>query len=413
MVMASPDCDVADYDAVIVGGGVIGMLSVAMLADAGLAAALITPDIDTRGPTGDIGAPCYAITPGSRAVLDAVGAWGRVDRSRVGRFDDMEVWDADSSGRIEFEPPVTHEGPMGWIIEHQNLIAALAATLEARASVSIHRQMMAELLPAPAPGVRLHDGSTVRARLVIGADGAGSAVREAAGIEVERIPYDQIAIVCNVVCDDAHAGVARQRFLVSGPLAFLPLPAPNSCSIVWSCTAELAKIIAADTDDVFCRRLEDALEHKLGEIRQVGPRASFKLERLRVTRSVLDHYVLVGDAAHVVHPLAGQGLNLGIMDVAALVECLGPRGTSLNWPPTAALRRYERWRASETLAMSLVTDGLNRLFQSDDRMVRTIRGAGLRMTDRMTAIKHWLIERAMGIDGDIPQIANPLRRGNV
>ena len=408
MVMTSPD-----YDVVVVGGGVVGMLSVAMLADAGLTAALITPDIDTRAPTGDIGAPCYAITPGSRAVLDAVGAWGRIDLSRVGRFDGMEVWDAGSSGRIQFDPPVTHVGPMGWIVEQQNLIAALAATLEARASVSIHRQTMAELLHAPSPGVRLQDGSTVRACLVIGADGAGSEVREAAGIEVERIPYDQIAIVCNVVCDKPHAGVARQRFLASGPLAFLPLAEPNCCSIVWSCSADLANSITADNDDILCRRLENALDHRLGEIRQVGPRASFRLERLRTTRYVLDNCVLVGDAAHVVHPLAGQGLNLGIMDVAALVECLGSRGTSLNWPRPAALRHYARWRASETLAMSLVTDGLNRLFQGDERTLGTIRGVGMRMTDRMTAVKHWLIERAMGIDGDIPKIANPLRIGDV
>ncbi len=402
MIATSPVHDVA-----VVGRGVIGVLSAAMLADAGHGVALIAPDTDTRAPSGAIGAQCYAITPGSRAVLDAVGAWRRLDHARVGHFDGMDVWDAGSNGRIRFDAPVTHDGPMGFIVEHQNLIAALTAALNERASVTVYGQAMADLLHADPPGVELEDGSAVHADLIVGADGAGSAVRQAAGIDVKRSRYEQIAVVCNVVCDEPHAGVARQRFLVSGPLAFLPLADPHSCSIVWSCSAELAQSVFADDDAVFCRRLEEAFEHRLGAIRDVGPRASFKLERLRVTRYIRDRCVLVGDAAHVVHPLAGQGLNLGIMDVAALVECVGPRGAAAVWPSGAALRHYARWRASETWAMDRVTDGLNRLFQHDERTVKAIRGAGMRMTDRMTGIKDWLIERAMGIDGDIPAIANP------
>ena len=401
----------SEYDVVVVGAGVVGMLSAALLADAGLTVAMIAPEFDTRAPTGDIEVRCYAITPGSRAVLDVAGAWTRVDRSRMGYFDRMDVWDAGSSGRMRFDAPMTHDGPMGWLVEHQNVIAALAALLKERSSVSIYNQAMTALLPAAGPGcrLRLQDGSTVCARLVIGADGADSAVREAAGIEVHRTPYDQIAVVCNVVCDLPHAHIARQRFLASGPLAFLPLAERNSCSIVWSCTSELAERIAADDDTAFCGRLEQALEHRLGRIREAGPRMSFGLERLRVTRSVLGNCVLIGDAAHVVHPLAGQGLNLGITDVAALCECIGTGGSSANWPRPAALRHYERWRASETLAMHLMTDGLNRLFQCDEQSLRSIRDLGMRLTDRMTTVKHWLSERAMGIDGDVPAIANPCR----
>ncbi len=296
---------------------------------------------------------------------------------------------------------------MGWIIEHQNLIAALAANLEGRRSVSFHRQPMTSLVASDRPVAVLKDGSTVRARLFVGADGAASRVRDAAGIAVERVGYEHTAVVCNVVSEKPHAGIARQRFLASGPLAFLPLADACCCSIVWSCTDELARAIEDDSDLSFCARLEKAIDGRLGAITRVGRRAAHPVERLRATRTVHGSCVLVGDAAHVIHPLAGQGLNLGFMDAAALVECIGRRTSANRWPQPAALRHYERWRASETLAMACVTDGLKRLFQSDAPPVRLLRGAGMRMTDRLPLLKGWMIERAMGIRGDLPRIARP------
>ena len=396
-----------EFDVAVVGGGVVGLLSAMLLAELSLEVAVIAEEFDPSPPVDDIELRCYAITPGSRAIFEAAGVWRDVDRSRVGEFYAMDVWDAASSGRIRFDSPVIHEGPMGWIIEHQNLIAALAAKLEGRGGVSVHRQAMTRLLPSDRPVAVLKDGSTVRARLFVGADGATSRVREAAGIAVERVDYEHTAVVCNVVSEKPHAGVARQRFLASGPLAFLPLADACSCSIVWTCTEELARAIEDDSDASFCARLETALEGRLGAITGASLRAAFPVERLRAKRTVHGSCVLVGDAAHVIHPLAGQGVNLGIIDAATLAECIGRRTSASRWPRPAALRRYQRWRASETLAMTFVTDGLKRLFQSDALPVRLLRGAGMRTTDRLPLVKEWMIERAMGTRGDLPRIARP------
>ncbi|MEE2982111.1 MAG: FAD-dependent monooxygenase [Pseudomonadota bacterium] len=396
-----------EFDVAVVGGGVVGLLSAVLLAELSLEVAMIAEEFDPSPPVGDIELRCYAITPGSRAILEALGVWRGVDRSRVGEFHSMCVWDAASSGRIRFDPPVIHEGPMGWIIEHQNLIAALAANLEGRGSVSFHRQAMTRLLASDRPVAVLEDGATVRARLFVGADGAASRVRDATGIAVKRAGYEHTAVVCNVVSEKPHAGIARQRFLSSGPLAFLPLADACCCSIVWSCTDELAREIKDDSNASFCARLETAIEGRLGAIKAVSPRSAFPLERLRAARSVHGSCVLVGDAAHVIHPLAGQGVNLGIMDAAALAECIGPSIGAAHWPRPAALRRYERWRASETLAMACVTDGLKRLFQSDASPVRLLRGAGMRMTDRLPLLKEWVIGRAMGTRGDLPRTVRP------
>jgi 2-octaprenylphenol hydroxylase len=366
---------------------------------------VLEPQRDATPPRGEMGVRTYALTPAARAVLEHIGAWQRLDRTRLGHFTRMEVWDARSRGRIHFDPPPAQRGPMGWIVEHQNLTAALAAAAATMPGLEWRPTAFAGVEGDGPLTITCGDGARLQAWLLVGADGAGSQVRAAAGIPVTRSPYGQRALACNVVTQRPHGNVARQRFLPTGPLAFLPLPDPYASAIVWSCDDALANELTAAGDEAFAATLAEAFDQALGTVTGVGPRAWFPLERAGAAQMVAGHCVLIGDAAHVVHPLAGQGLNLGILDAAALAECVGARESDGPWPRASRLRRFERWRKSEALALTFVTDGLQRLFRREGRAIRTVRGMGMRLTDRALPVKQWLIERAMGFAGDVPAVA--------
>lgn len=391
------------FDVVIAGGGVVGLVAAALLNDNGYSVCLLEPQLDPTPPGGDTALRTYALTPAARRVLEAVHAWAPMRHERIGHFASMMVWDAGSLGRLEFTTPANHSGAMGYIVEHQNLIAGLAASLATRPGVSVQARALSGFTAGTPLEVALTDGGRVRARLLIGADGANSQVRVAAGIEQLRVPYRQNAIVCNVSFADAHGGVARQRFLAAGPLAALPLAAPRECAIVWSCSDERAAALLSSDDTQFAAALRESFDNCLGAIIKVSARATYSLARAQAARLVEGHCVLLGDAAHLMHPLAGQGLNMGLMDAAALAECLGPAGSTM-WPSAAALRRFERWRKSETLAMTVVTDGLHRLFKRDEAIARQARGLGMNITQRIAPLKHWLMARAMGTAGDLPRL---------
>ncbi len=391
------------FDVLVAGAGVTGLTSAALFARAGARVGLVAALSDSEPPQGDIALRTVAITPASARVLAAAGAWQHVDMTRVGPFTAMEVWDAGSAGRLAFAPDALHTGPMGWIVEYQNLVAALHRAL-ARLPVTRIAHQVHTLERGADAAVVLDDGGRLDGRLLIAADGADSRLRTAAGITWEHHAYGQRAIVANVLTREAHGAVARQRFLPSGPLAFLPLADARASSIVWSCNDELATALEQMHDAAFAAALGEAFEHRLGAVETVSPRAVFPLARARAEALVAGRLVLVGDSAHLVHPLAGQGLNLGLLDVAALAECVG-EVTPGRWPHPAALRRYERWRKSEALAMTLVTDGLERLFAREERPLRWLRGAGLALTARLPGAASWLCERAMGERGDLPRIA--------
>ena len=393
------------YDVVVAGGGVVGLLTAALLADADFNVCVLAPGLDRSAASGDIGLRTYALTPASRAVLEFAGAWQRLDQARIGPFAAMDVWDAHSSGRIRFESPPEHPGSMGWIVEHQNLVCALAAAAAERRTLRWRDSPLQTFEAGQPATVTCGDGERLRAHLIVGADGADSRVRDAAGIAVLRRPYQQRALVCNVKTTVPHGAVARQRFLATGPLALLPLAGAHRCAIVWSCDESLAARLEVMDAEELGMALTEASCSVLGNVDATGPRAFLPLERAHAEKTIAGACVLLGDAAHVVHPLAGQGLNLGILDAAALRDCLGAGPARTAWPPSAALRRFERWRKSEALALTLVTDGLQRLFQREERVVRALRGAGMRITDRATPLKDWLIARAMGLAGDVPELA--------
>jgi len=395
-----------DCDVLVSGAGVVGMTVAALAHDAGARVSLLEPHAIPAAPRGPTGVRTYNLTPAARAVLEAVGAWSHLDLTRIGTFTAMAVWDAGSSGRIGFSLPPAASGAMGYIVEHDALVAALAASLAGRRGVVWHNQAVQSLAAGPPPSVVLADGSRLSARLAVAADGAQSTLRSAAGIAWHSVDYAQTALCCNVATACGHGAVARQRFLATGPIALLPLADARACSVVWTTTPDAAARLAAGPEETCAQAIGEAVEHVLGAVTVTSARATFALERAQAAACVSGRVVLAGDAAHVVHPLAGQGLNLGLMDAAALIECIGaPRDGAGPWPAPTALRRYQRWRRSETLALVMVTDGLNRLFRVQSAPLRALRGLGLDLTARAGPLKHWLIERAMGRAGDLPALA--------
>lgn len=394
---------------VVVGAGIAGMTVAALAARAGFTVTLVDPRRPPLPPRGPIGLRTYALTPASRALLLDLDAWPRLDAGRLGPFTSMEVWDAGSSGRLGFAPPDSFRGPMGYIVEQNALAAALAATLAEERRVRWCAAALVELVPGTPPRLVLDDGTEVAPQLVVGADGQHSRVRATAGIDWQSHAYGQAALCCNITTALPHRRVARQRFLPGGPLALLPLAAPDACSVVWSLPEEDAAAWLAADDASLAAALAEASAEVLGDITSIGERGSFALVRASAASYLAEGVVLVGDAAHVVHPLAGQGLNLGLMDAAALVECLEAQGAREPWPLPLALRRYQRWRRSEALAMTVVTDGLNRLFRTDAAPLALLRGLGLGWTDRARPLKRWLAEHAMGIAGDLPRRLDPRR----
>lgn len=399
------------FDVIVVGGGMVG---------ASLACALAMPDsgamplrvglMDAREPAGPpqagFDARVSAITRASARFLDALGVWDGITARGVGHFREMHVWDAGGSGEIHFDSADVGEHTLGYIVENGAIVAGLWERLRSLETV--------ELLCPQSP-VDLHradgvtdlvaaSGDRWRTGLLVGADGFDSPVRALAGIDTQGWMYDQMAVVTTVRPERHHADIAWQRFLPNGPLAFLPLPR-SCCSIVWSTTPEEAGDLLAMHEDAFAWALSEAFEHRLDGLSLVGPRHAFPL-RLQHARSyVRPGIALVGDAAHTVHPLAGQGVNLGFLDAAVLAEVLSEEWALHKRPGRlAALRRYERRRKGDNLAMMAAVDGLKRLFGSEDAPLRFVRNLGLKLTDSSGPVKQLIMRRAMGFDGDLPRI---------
>ncbi len=395
-------------DIAVVGAGVVGITAALLLARNGYEVTVIDP-VPPPGPfrpTSEYDIRIYALTPASLRVLAALGAASTLDPDRLAEFRGMQVWDAGSNGMLNFDAGRLGRDSLGTIIEHANLHASLHALAAGAGSLSRIRAAVS----ATASGdehctLKLDNGDEVHAALVLACDGANSPLRAQLGITTNAGTFRQDAIICNVETERAHASIARQRFLAAGPLAFLPLPSTHACSIVWTTNPQAAATAVAMPDAVFADHLATAFDGELGAVHTIGPRRAVPLQRLHAERYAVGRIVLLGDAAHVVHPLAGQGLNLGIMDAAALAEVFGQRSElELKFPRTA-LARFERMRRGENLVMLQTTTALNRLFRDQHRIGQRVRGIGMRTVDALTPLKHWLMLRAMGDAGDVPAIA--------
>jgi len=385
-----------DFDIVVVGGGLAGASLAAALAESRLRLALVERKAPSS-PSPEWDSRVYALTPASTAFLDRVGAWRGFEAGRVTPIYDMRVFGDDGRSRLDFSAYESGVRQLAATVESGRLHHALWQGLERQRNLSL-------LCPA-APSelfrsadrveIRLEDGNVVKAKLAVGADGAESWVRRAAGIEVRSGSYAQLGVVANFACASAHRNIAYQWFRRDGVLAYLPLP-DRRVSIVWSTPPAQARELLALAPAALCARVSAAGGEALGPLEPLTPPAAFPLSRMFADRIAYGRVALIGDAAHVVHPLAGQGCNLGLGDAHSLAELLREAPDAGD---RLLLRRYERARAEDILALRWVTDGLFRMFGADHRMVAGIRNLGLNLTDSNPAIKTLLARRAMGMGG--------------
>jgi 2-octaprenyl-6-methoxyphenol hydroxylase len=397
-------------DALIGGAGFAGLaLAIALRQGLGPSFSVTVADPALTGAAKD--GRASAIVAAARRLFETIGVWQKVEAQPIL---DMVVTDSRLSDVVRpvfltFEGDVGPGEPFAHMIENAALLAGLVEKAKDE-GVTLRTAAVADFaFTNDRVSVRLSDGDTLAARLLIAADGARSAIRERAGIASHGFSYGQSAIVATVAHERDHRGRAEEHFLPAGPFAILPLKRDPSVghrsSIVWTEQAHEAARIVALPDAEFHAELERRFGLHLGEIRVVGPRRVHPLG-LSVARTfIADRLALVGDAAHVIHPIAGQGLNMGLKDVAALAEVIVDAARlGLDPGSLAVLERYQRWRRFDTVAMGIATDGLNRLFSNQSDVLRLVRDVGLGVVDRLPALKHLFIREAAGLVGEVPKL---------
>lgn len=400
-------------DLVIVGAGMVGSALALALADSGLSVVLLDRGPLTPGATeGDLPFEprVSALSLASQRILQRLGAWDGILARRVSPYQAMHVWDGSGTGAVHFDAASVHAEVLGHIVENRVVQDALLERL-AEANVLLLPEARLELLRRSGDQwlVQLAGDRQIRAPLVVAADGATSAVRRLAALETREWDYLHHAIVTSVRCAESHQRTAWQRFTDDGPLAFLPLDRggdTNWCSIVWSCTPKQGERLMALDDAAFCQALGEAFEHRLGKVECSDTRLCIPLRQRHAKRYVEPGLALIGDAAHVIHPLAGQGVNLGFLDAAVLAEELRhaqARGESIA--EQRVLERYERRRMPHNLAMMAAMEGFQRLFQDDRLPLRWLRNAALKQVDRHFEAKALFVRRALGLSGDVPELA--------
>jgi 2-octaprenylphenol hydroxylase len=385
------------FDAAVVGPGVAGLATALGLAQLGLRVALIGPRPRMHRATD--AAPfdprIYALAPGGAALLERLGVWGRVDAGRTCPVERMRVF-GDAGDELTFDAYAATVDRLATIVEESELLRVLDAACDYQPTIVRMDAQFRALRPID-EGVEVDvaDGSHIVAALLVGADGANSAVRAAAGISAEAKPYRQTALVANFLCERHHLNTAWQWFTDEGVVALLPLPAQR-VSLVWSAPEHLAPQLQALDGEHFAARVSQRSGHALGALTAIGGVHAFPLRLMSVRRLVAPALALVGDAAHVVHPLAGQGLNLGLQDVDVLLRVIAGREAFRSIGDEVVLRRYERARAEAIGLMRFTTDGLARLFAIDDPLVRSARNAGMALVNRLKPLKSRLIRQALG-----------------
>lgn len=399
------------FDIVIAGGGMVGLALACALRNSAYEIALIevrecpAPVAPSDSAAVGFDPRVSALTVASQQFFSALGVWPAIVEQRACAFDRMHVWDAAGSAAIDFNARDLRQSLLGHIVENRVTLQALLAAVKASHNITLYCPQSVqnadfdatESQPAQ---LQLQSGEQLTTQLLVAADGGQSRVRELAGFSTRQWSYGQRAIVTTVRMQQPHQRTARQRFLPTGPLAFLPLPDSEQkcCSIVWSATDEHADALLKLDDEAFARALVEAFEHRLGTVHELARRYSFPLQQRHSTRYVKPGVALLGDAAHVIHPLAGQGANLGIQDVQVLAEEL-QRALDRGVQPGAmhVLERYQRRRMGSNLLMMGAVEGFKRLFAESSLPVRWLRNTGMRQLNTLAPIKQRIMRQAMGL----------------
>jgi len=383
-------------DVVINGGGLVGLSLVRALAGSGLSLALVEREAPPSLPAGDSwDSRIYAISPGAATFLERCGAWDRVPGERVTRVEAMRIYGDDGTACLEFDAYDAGRRELAFIVENRQLQHALWESLRGQDVALRCPSSWTALEFAPDSAVlRLDDGDELTARLVVGADGSESRTRAAAGIAAAPADYGQLGIVANLSCEQPHRGVAWQWFRRDGVLALLPLPGER-VSMVWSIDeARGRRLLELDADQL-AGQVEAASRGALGALRLLAPAVAFPLKLQRVKQFTRPRVALVGDAAHNVHPLAGQGVNLGFRDARVLAQVLGERGAFHDCGELALLRRYERARKEDVAIMQWATDGLQKLFNNEAVSLGRARNWGLSLVNTQPLLKNFLVRHAV------------------
>ncbi|MGE6108791.1 FAD-dependent 2-octaprenylphenol hydroxylase [Aeromonas sobria] len=398
----------AHYDLIIVGGGMVGLALAAALKESRLRVAIVEGQL----PDPQLGeAPdnrVSALSLASQQILRGVGAWQGICSRRLQGYGRMQVWERDSFARIEFDAARLGLAHLGHIVENRVIQLALQEAIAHQRHIELLAPVSASALSLGPENalLTLSDGRVLSARLVVAADGAHSWVRKQADIPLTSWDYGHHALVATVRTGEAHGAVARQIFTPEGPLAFLPLWQPDLCSIVWSVPAARAEALCALDEEAFNRQLTTAFDARLGLCKVEGARSAIPLTARYARDFARERLVLVGDAAHTIHPLAGQGVNLGLQDAAALAQSLlATLAKGKDIGALAELRSYERWRKTEAARMLAAMEGLKRLFGGSHPLKKLVRGLGLNGVDAMAPLKQSLIRSAMGLEGELPVLA--------
>ena len=392
------------YDVAIVGGGIVGLSLAVGLAGAGIATAVVErttlaalgrPGRDGRGS---------ALAAGSKRILEGIGVWELL-YSEAEPILEIRVADNTAQGFLHYEFSDVGDAPLGWIVENEQLRGALLQRILAEDIAIYEGEVDGLQLEPEFSCLKLKDSNDIKARLIVAADGRNSPLRGLAAIPAISWNYPQTSIVCTITHEASHFGVAHEHFHPGGPFAVLPMT-ENRASIVWTEQTKVAADILGLSDEFFTTSLQHKLGKALGKIQGVSQRWAYPLAMVHATRYTAPRFALIGDAAHAIHPIAGQGLNLGIRDIAVLAEVIvdaARLGLDPGFPN--GLHRYQSWRRPDNLLMIAVTDSLNRLFSNKLPPIKIARDAGLSVVNQINPLKRFLMRHAMGVVGPLPRLS--------